>query len=183
MSDTGIRARVYSFSCTVLTAFGTVQVTTQPQPGSAAIITTTPAPSTSIPPTALLVRRQETTNGQWDPQRGQNLQNLISGVDAVAQIIRSTILLLQGEWWAARNRGLPLFQEILGRSNTTQGVGLILQQQILTVPFVQGIQNLVVVFSGNGVPVVSAIPPGHLQWQQDTYTWDDPVNQVTWDQI
>jgi hypothetical protein len=96
----------------------------------------------------ITVRANYTGHGLWDPQRGQGLQNFLSDLDAVAQIIRSTLLLLQGEWFANLSIGTPLFQSILGVPNTTAGVGLILRARILSVPYVNDIENLVVTYSG-----------------------------------
>jgi hypothetical protein len=81
-----------------------------------------------------------------DPGRGQSLANFIYDIEAVAQIIGTTLKLLQGEWWESLNTGTPVFQSILGVPNTTDGVGLILRQRILSVPFVIGVQNLVVTY-------------------------------------
>ena len=96
----------------------------------------------------ITVRANNAVNGAWDPQRGQGLQNFLADLDAVAQIIRSTLLLLQGEWFANLSIGTPLFQSILGVPNTTAGVGLILRARILSVPYVNDIENLVVTYSG-----------------------------------
>jgi len=83
-----------------------------------------------------------------DPGRGQSLANFIYDIEAVAQIIATTIKLLQGEWWEALNIGTPVFQSILGVPNTTAGVGLLLQQRILSVPYVLSIQNMEVTYIG-----------------------------------
>lgn len=82
-----------------------------------------------------------------DPGRGQSLANFIYDIEAVAQIIGTTLKLLQGEWWESLNTGTPVFQSILGVPNTTDGVGLILRQRILSVPFVIGVENLIVTFN------------------------------------
>jgi hypothetical protein len=81
-----------------------------------------------------------------DPQRGQGLANFLEDGDAVAQIIATTIKLLQGEWFLNVNDGTPLFQKLLGHATTTQAVALILRSRILSVPFVTGISSLSVVY-------------------------------------
>ena len=96
---------------------------------------------------SILARVLTTTNGLADPQRGQGLSNFVADLDAVALTISENIKLLQGEWWLNTADGLPLFQSILGVSNTSAGVGLIVRKRILTVPFVTDIQNLIVTYS------------------------------------
>ena len=95
----------------------------------------------------ITVRALTTTNGLWDPQRGQGLSNFLSDREAVAQIIATRLKLLRGEWFANLADGLPLFQSIIGHSNTTQGVALIIRQRILGTPYVTGIQNMSVTYA------------------------------------
>lgn len=45
---------------------------------------------------------------------GKNIQDFISSTGAVAQAIKTNLLLLKGEWWEDLNEGLPFFQSILG---------------------------------------------------------------------
>lgn len=45
---------------------------------------------------------------------GQNSQNFLSGVEAVAQAIYTRLKLFLGEWWMDINDGLPMWQSILG---------------------------------------------------------------------
>lgn len=90
---------------------------------------------TTVQPT-ILVRQLSAT---WDPQRGNGLANFLTDGAAVAQIIAQRLKLLQGEWYENLNLGTPLFQNLLGHAQSTQGVALILRQQILAVPYVTGI--------------------------------------------
>lgn len=106
-----------------------------------------PASTTAVVPT-IIVRNQGTA---WDAQRGNGLQNFLTDVDAVAQIINSRLRLLQGEWFEDTSLGLPLFQQLLGHPITNQAVALIVRQQILATPFVLGIAGgPVVMFSPGG---------------------------------
>lgn len=91
------------------------------------------------------VRRLSPTG---DPTRGQGLQNFLTDLDAVAQIIGTRIKLLYGEWWEALNQGTPLFQSILGVASTSDGVALLLRQRIIGTPYVTDIEDMVVVYVG-----------------------------------
>ena len=88
-------------------------------------------------------------NAAGDPMRGNGLSNFLTDIDAVGQIISTTIKLLQGEWWE-NTTGTPLFQSLLGHPITSQGVALILRARILSVPYVTGIQTLDVVYGRAG---------------------------------
>ena len=74
-----------------------------------------------------------------DPVMGSNGRVFLTDVDAVAQIIYTTLRLLLGEWWENMTIGFPLFQSLIGSSGspTNQaGVMLIIQQTILSCPYV-----------------------------------------------
>lgn len=99
---------------------------------------------------SITVRSLGISNGQYDPQRGQGLQNFLNDIDAVGQIINSRLLLFTNEWWESLGTGLPLFTNILGVPSTSQAVALLLRQNILGAPFVLDIQQLVVNYSPAG---------------------------------
>jgi hypothetical protein len=86
-----------------------------------------------------------------DPIYGNGQNNFINDIDAVAQIIQTSLLLFQGEWWADLGDGLPLFQSILGSNNgkNSDAIALLIQDVILGVPFVTGVENIVSVFTTN----------------------------------
>lgn len=86
----------------------------------------------------------------WDPRRGNGLQNFLTDVNAVGQIIATRLKLLQGEWFQNTNDGTPLFQSLLGHSTTVQGVASILRQRILSAPYVTSINSLFVNYSAGG---------------------------------
>lgn len=88
-----------------------------------------------------------------DPMYGSGQANFLVDIDAVAQIIQTSLLLFQGEWWADLSEGLPLFQSILGGNNGKQANAIILliQNVILGVPYVLSIQNINTSFTTNRV--------------------------------
>ena len=64
----------------------------------------------------------------------------LTGAAAVAQAIRTGIMLFLGEWWENLSLGVPMFQKILGTSTRNKAsIDLILQQQILST---QGVVSL-----------------------------------------
>ena len=82
---------------------------------------------------------QQNAMPQNDPIEGANGPVFFSDLDAVAQIIYTTLRLLLGEWWENLNIGFPLFQQLIGASGapTSQaGVMLVIQQTILSCPYV-----------------------------------------------
>lgn len=90
----------------------------------------------------ITVRRLD---ANWEPQYGEGQNNFISDVDAVAQIIAQRLKLLQDEWWEDKSLGVPLWQSIAGfagQGNNPNAISLILQAQILKVPFVTAIRNM-----------------------------------------
>lgn len=84
-----------------------------------------------------------------DPIRGNGILDFSIDINAVAQAIKTSLLLLQREWWENLSVGTPLFQGILGVANTSNGVGLILRKRILEVPYVTDVFNLIVVYAGS----------------------------------
>lgn len=81
----------------------------------------------------------------WEPQWGLGVSNFISDVDAIAQIIKQRLQLLQGEWWENLLDGLPFWQSIAGFSgggNNQQTISLIIQSRILSTPFVTGLADV-----------------------------------------
>jgi hypothetical protein len=77
-----------------------------------------------------------------DPIEGPNGPVFLADLDAVAQIIYTTLRLLFGEWWENLNLGFPLFQDLIGQSGAPPnqaGVMLVIQQTILSCPYVQQI--------------------------------------------
>jgi hypothetical protein len=75
-----------------------------------------------------------------DPLYGQGIGNFLTDIDACAQVIRTRLLLLQGEMWINTSTGLPLFQQILGRDPSAAAT--LLQQVIATSPYVTSISGV-----------------------------------------
>lgn len=94
-----------------------------------------------------------------DPMYGNGQGNFLNDIFAVAQIIQTSLLLFQGEWWKNLKEGLPLFQSILGSNNGKKldAVSLLIQNVILGVPFVTGISNVVTTFSPNRAITFSCV--------------------------
>lgn len=87
----------------------------------------------------ILVQQLDANN---DPIEGPNGPVFLADLDAVTQIIYTTLRLLLGEWWEDLTIGFPLFQKLLGSSGapTNQaGVMLIIQQTIYSCPYVLNI--------------------------------------------
>ena len=81
-------------------------------------------------------------NGDYSFGRGS--QDFISGTLAVSQAIKTKLLLFEGEWWENIKEGLPLFQNILGGSGSSEslsGVDLLIQDRIANTPGVRSISN------------------------------------------
>lgn len=86
-----------------------------------------------------------------DPIYGNGQNNFLNDIQAVAQVIQTSLLLLQGEWWEDLNEGLPVFQQILGSANgkKTDAISLLIQNVILSCcpPFVTGVKDIVTTFT------------------------------------
>ena len=94
---------------------------------------------TTVP--TVIVRKLDSNN---DPIYGAGILCFLSDLDAVAQIIKTSLLLFQGEWWNDLTIGLPVFQSIVGKAeNNRQAViSLLIQQVILGVEYVTAISNV-----------------------------------------
>src|SRR5215469_1659960 len=80
-----------------------------------------------------------------DPLYGNGQQNFLTDIYAVAQLIDTSLLLLQGEWFLQPSAGFPLFQKILGQpgvGNNPQIVAPLIQQTIIAVPYVLTLNNV-----------------------------------------
>lgn len=79
-----------------------------------------------------MIYRRLDNNGDYSFGRGK--QDFIAASDAVAQAIKTRLLLLTAEWWEDQSDGTPLFQSILGAYGTEDSldsVDLIIQERIL----------------------------------------------------
>jgi len=95
----------------------------------------------SIATPRVIVRRLDADH---NPVYGGGASDFLTNLNATAQIIETSLLLFQGEWWNNLTVGLPLFQSILAQAeNNRQGViALLIQQVILSVAYVTSINNV-----------------------------------------
>lgn len=86
-----------------------------------------------------------------EPIWGNGQGAFITDLEAVAQIIKTTLLLLRGEWWESLSIGTAMFGQggILGSPGTVNSgvAAAIIQQRILSVPYVTEILNLQTTFN------------------------------------
>lgn len=94
----------------------------------------------SISPT-IIVRALDSNH---DPIYGNGIDCFLTDIYAVTQLIETSLLLFQGEWWNAQNIGLPVFQQIVGKAqnNRQATIALLIQQVIRSVEYVTGITNV-----------------------------------------
>jgi len=86
------------------------------------------------------MKYRKLANGDYSFGRGQ--QDFISDTLAVSQATKTRLLLLYGEWWEDKDKGLPLFDRILGQPGTPdhqQAVDLLVQGVIADT---QGVINI-----------------------------------------
>ena len=79
-----------------------------------------------------------------DYQFGHSLQDITYGVYAVAQAVKTRLLLFQGEWWEDMENGLPLFQRIIGQRFSQQDTSIVdslIKERIITTENVAGISD------------------------------------------
>lgn len=73
---------------------------------------------------------------------GQGPQNFHSGVEAVAQAVKTRMQLYLGNFWRDVNDGLPVYQKMLGSSGSTENIATvdaILQERVKGTT---GVQNI-----------------------------------------
>jgi len=77
---------------------------------------------------------------------GRNRQNFLTDIDAVAQAIKTRLLLLYGEWWEDLTDGLPLWQRIIGSvgsDENKQVLDLIVKERINGTTNVNSVVNFI----------------------------------------
>lgn len=114
---------------------------------STSVINLPPGPIPYGTSPTIMVQQNDANN---DPVEGENGPVFLQDLDAVGQIIYTTLRLLLGEWWEDLTIGFPLFQSLIGASGaptSQQGVMLIIQQTILSVPYVQQILDFSYTFN------------------------------------
>lgn len=97
----------------------------------------------------MIYRRLDPT---YDYSFGQSKQDFLTGVDAVAQAIKTRLFLLFGEWWEDTSDGLPLWQSILaapGAPKNKRIADSLIKARIIGTPNVTGIINFSSTFDSN----------------------------------
>lgn len=75
--------------------------------------------------------RKQLANGDYS--FGYNMQDFLDGQEAIAQAIKTKILLFYGEWWEDISEGIPMFQSFIGQTsskNLTNAMELLLNERI-----------------------------------------------------
>lgn len=78
-----------------------------------------------------MIYRMLDSDGDYVFGRGKHAY--LEGIDAVAQAIKTRLLLLYAEWWEDREDGLPLWEQILaapGSQDSLIAVDLIFKERI-----------------------------------------------------
>ena len=81
-------------------------------------------------------------DANYDPIFGNGQNAYISDLQAVAQIINQRLLLFQGEWWADKTAGIPMFQSILGPGRNVDAVAALIKATVLGAPYVTSVSNV-----------------------------------------
>lgn len=78
---------------------------------------------------------------------GNNGGSYISGVRAIAQAIRTKVLLFYGEWWENIGVGIPMFQSIVGQMNSDAvrtSATLLITKRVQEVPGVLSVDDVAI---------------------------------------
>ena len=102
--------------------------------------------------------RRLTTTGDYTFGSGSN--DYLDGNEAIAQAIKTKLLLFYGEWWENLGEGIPMFQSILGQTNPEaikSSFSMLVEQRILEVPGVESIKNIEVEYDKKNRTISSVI--------------------------
>jgi hypothetical protein len=91
-----------------------------------------------------ITMRYRILDSNGDYSFGKSSQNFTYGKYSCAQAIKTSLALLQGEWWNDPQAGLPLFQSILGQPGTPDNLAIAdlqIKNIIIGVTGVTGIQD------------------------------------------
>lgn len=80
----------------------------------------------------------------YDMVFGHDKYDFLQDAEAVAQAVRTKILLFRREWWEDVQEGTPMFTDIVGSqmvADKQNAVDLILRDRILEVPHVETIKE------------------------------------------
>lgn len=87
--------------------------------------------------------RALTSNGDYS--FGNNSFDYKQDLEAVAQAVKTKILLFYGEWWEDISLGIPMFENIIGQINTENirsAASLLIKKRILETPGVYEVYEI-----------------------------------------
>ena len=87
--------------------------------------------------------RKLTSTGDYS--FGSGSKNYADGNEAVAQAIKTKLLLFYGEWWENLGEGMPMFQSVLGQTNPEtikSSLSMLVEQRIMEIQEVDSIKNI-----------------------------------------
>ena len=87
--------------------------------------------------------RKLTSTGDYSFGSGSN--NYANGNEAVAQAIKTKVLLFYGEWWENLGEGIPMFQSVLGQTNPEtikSSLSMLVEQRITEIEEVDSVKNI-----------------------------------------
>ena len=87
--------------------------------------------------------RKLTSTGDYSFGSGSN--NYADGNEAVAQAIKTKLLLFYGERWENLGEGIPMFQSVLGQTNPEtikSSLSMLVEQRIMEVEEVDNVKNI-----------------------------------------
>ena len=87
--------------------------------------------------------RKLTSTGDYSFGSGSN--NYTDGNEAVAQAIKTKLLLFYGEWWENLGEGIPMFQSVLGQTNPDtikSSLSMLVEQRITEIQEVDSVKNI-----------------------------------------
>lgn len=82
---------------------------------------------------------------------GANLNDFVYDTLAIAQKIKTSLLLFYGEWWEDTSLGIPMFESILGNSNaqaTSEVFRLLVEKRLKEIPEVESLLDSKVTLEG-----------------------------------
>lgn len=88
---------------------------------------------------------------------GNNEGNFLYDNDAVAQAVKTKILLFYQEWWENLSIGIPFFQSIAGKvsnNNLKMTITLLLKDRILEIQEVTSVDNIEINISNRVLSIV-----------------------------
>lgn len=87
-----------------------------------------------------MIYRKLTAEGDYT--FGHGASNFFSGVEAIAQAVKTRLDLYQGTFWRDLSDGLPMFQQILGSSGSEQHRSAVDQIIVQRVRETQGVTQV-----------------------------------------